>query len=172
MNSPEEHPVIHALRTRRSVRRYRPEPVTRAQLELIVDCGRLAPSANNVQQRDFVVVTEPEKLARLSELATWGKFIRDAGACVVVCGDPQNRSVYLDGAAAVENMLVAIHALGLASCWVQGFEKDYNAPIKELLGVPEPLVLVALIPVGHPADASTTTPKKRPLAEVLHWERF
>jgi nitroreductase len=164
--------VIEAVRTRRSVRRYRRAPVARELLELIVDCGRLAPSANNVQSWEFVVVTEEQRLQRLAELATYGRFIRDAGACIVVCGNPSNRSVYLDGAAAAQNMLLAIHALGLASCWVQGFEKDYNAPIKELLAIPEPLVLVALLPVAHSADRAVAMPRKRELAEVLHWERF
>ena len=166
-----EHPVIDAIRARRSVRKLEPGPVPRETLETIVDCGRLAPTANNLQTWEFVVVTDRAKLVRMSELATHGKFIADASACVVVCGDPKNRSVYLDGAAATENMLLAIHALGLASTWVQGFEKDYNAPVKSLLGIPEPLVLIALVPVGHPA-AETRGPKKRSLEDVLHWETF
>lgn len=166
-----EHPVIEAIRTRRSVRRYRPGPVSRETLELIVDCGRLAPSANNVQSWEFVVVTEPARLERVAAIATYGRFIRDAAACIVICADPANRSLYLDGAAAAQNMLLAIHALGLASCWVQGFEKDYNAPLAELLGIPATHKLVALLPVAH-AEGPTATPKKRALAEVLHWERY
>jgi nitroreductase len=167
----ENHPVIEAIRSRRSTRRYRPGEVSRRLLELIVDCGRLAPSANNVQTWEFVVVTEAATLERLAGIATYGRFIKDAGACIVVCANPSNRSLYLDGAAAAENMLLAIHALGLASCWVQGFEKEYNAAIVDLLGIPDSLRLVALLPVGHP-EGRTAMPKKRPLAEVLHWERF
>jgi len=87
-----DHPVIQAIRTRRSVRKYRAESVSREALETIVDCGRLAPSANNVQAWEFVVVTEREKLGRLAVLATHGKFIADAAACIIVCGDPSNRS--------------------------------------------------------------------------------
>jgi nitroreductase len=168
---PRSHPVIEAIRTRRSVRRYRPDPVSRELLELIVDCGRLAPSANNVQSWEFVVVTEAATLERLAGIATHGRFIKDAGACIVICASPSNRSLYLDGAAAAENMLLAIHALGLASCWVQAFEKDYNPAIAELLGIPGSIRLVALLPVAVP-EGPTPTPKKRPLAEMLHWERY
>ena len=168
----EENSIIETIRTRRSVRRYTPGPLSREMLETIVDCARLAPTSNNRQSWEFVVVTEPETLARLAELAVYGKFIGQAGACVVVCGDASaNRSIYLDGAAATENMLLAIHAMGLASCWVQGFEKDYAAPVKELLGIPQEMVLISLVPVAH-AAAAARTPRKRPLDDVLHWERY
>ena len=169
---PEENTIIDAMRTRRSVRRYLPGPVPREVLETIVDCGRLAPTSNNRQTWEFVVVTDPEVLAKLAEVAYHGKFIAQACACVVVCGDlARNRSLYLDGAAATENMLLAIHALGLASCWVQGFDKDYAGPVKALLGIPEELALVSLVPVAH-AEAPVRAPRKRPLSDVLHWERF
>lgn len=168
----EDHPFLQLIRTRRSVRRYRPgHQVRREQLEAIVDCGRLAPTANNAQSWEFVVVTEPERLRRLGQIATFGRFIADASACIVVCGDPRNRSVYLDGAAATENMLLAIHALGLCSCWVQGYEKDYNQAIKRLLEIPDQYVLVALVPVAV-AEGPASPPPKRSLGEVLHWERF
>jgi nitroreductase len=167
----EDNPVIQAMRTRRSVRHYRPGEVARETLEAIVDCGRLAPTSNNRQMWEFVVVTERETLVAIARLATFGRFVADAAAGIAVVGDPANRSVYLDGAAATENMLLAIHALGLASCWVQTFEKDYTAPLQQLLGVPEGLVLVSLVPVAWPRG-ETPRPKKRPLAEVLHWERF
>jgi nitroreductase len=166
-----DNPTIATIRARRSVRQYRRQPVPREQLETIVDCGRLAPTSNNRQTWEFVVVTETDMLRRIAELATYGKFIADAAACIVVCGDPGNRSVYLDGAAATENMLLAIHSLGLASCWVQAFEKDYAAPIMSLLGIPEWLVLVSMVPVAHPAG-TVRMPAKRPLAEVLHWHHY
>jgi nitroreductase len=167
----QENPTIATIRARRSVRRYRHQPVARELLETIVDCGRLAPTSNNRQTWEFIVVTDADTLRRIAELATYGKFIADAAACIVVCGDPGNSSVYLDGAAATENMLLAIHSLGLASCWVQTFEKEYAAPIKAMLGVPEQMVLVSMVPVAHSAGA-VRTPTKRPLTEVLHWDRY
>ena len=167
-----DNPVITAIRSRRSVRRYKPGPIPKQVLETIVDCGRLAPTANNRQTWEFVVVTDPDRLQRITELAPRnGPFIKDAGACIVVCSNPSNSSAYLDGAAAVENMLLAIHSLGLASCWVQTLDKPYNAPIKALLGIPDELVLVAMVPVAVPAG-QTSTHHKRSLQDVLHWDRF
>ena len=66
---------------------------------------------------------------------------------------------------------VVVHSLGLAGCWVQAFEKPYNDAVKELLGVPDDQVLVAMIAVGVPFE-EVETPQKRPLEDVVHWEKF
>ncbi len=166
-----DNPIIAALRSRRSVRKYKAAPVSREQLETIVDCGRLAPSSKNDQKWEFVVATDRDRLRRLAELTDHGKFIAEAAACIVVSGERTHRSLYLDGAAATENMLIAIHALGLAACWVQAYEKPYEGAIRELFGIPDSQALVAMIALGEP-DEPTRMPKKRPLKEVLHWERF
>ena len=167
----DNNPIIEAIKTRRSVRKYTEEPVSRELISIIVDCGRMAPSSKNIQPWEFVVVTDRDTLAQIAELTDNGKFIADASACIVVCGDPKSRSVYLDGAAATENMLLAMHALGLAGCWVQAYEKPYEKTIQNLLGIPEGLVLVSLFSVAYAAK-QTPAPKKRSLDEVLHWERF
>jgi len=164
--------VIDAIRTRRSVRGYQPGPVPRADLETIVDCARLAPSGMNEQTWEFVVVTDNELLAGIADLAPDnGPFIADAMACVVVAGKRDNKNVYLDGAAATENMLLAIHSLGYASCWVQAMEKPYSRRVAELLGIPDDLVLCALVPVGVAFGDPEPLPK-RPLVDVIHWEKF
>jgi nitroreductase len=166
------NPVLEAIRGRRSIRDYARGAVSREQLEAIADAGRLAPSAMNEQAWEFVVVTRPATLEEIARLAPDnGPFIADAAACIVVAGARSHRSLYLDGAAAVENMLLAIHSLGLASCWVQAMEKDYGRPIADLLGIPASHALVAMLPVGVPASAGDS-PSKRPLASVLHWERM
>lgn len=167
-----QNPIIEAIRTRRSVRGYQPGPVSREELTIIVDCGRLAPSAMNEQLWEFVVVTEQAVLTRLARLAPDnGPFLADATACIVVTGATSHRSVYLDGAAAVENMLLGAHALGLGACWIQGYEKPYNAPIAGLLGIPATHVIVAIISIGIPFG-EVESPPKRPLDDVLHWEKF
>ncbi|MFH1130858.1 MAG: nitroreductase family protein [Pseudomonadota bacterium] len=166
-----ENPMIKAIRDRRSIRKYCDGKISKRTLETIVDCGRLAPTSNNRQTWEFVVVTDQEKLRQLAGLATYGKFIAHAQACIVVCSGPNNRSMYLDGSAATQNMLLAIHSLGLASCWVQAVEKDYNQAIKNLLKIPNEFFLVSMVPVGLP-DKEAKMPKKRPLKELLHWESF
>jgi nitroreductase len=161
--------AIHALRTRRSVRAFSGQPVGRELLEQLIDCARLAPSGNNVQPWEFVVVTEREMLRRIGARAPHGHFIADAPACVVVlCRETK---YYLeDGSAATQNVLVSAHALGLGTCWVAGDKKDYAPEIASWLGAPEGCRLVSLIAVGHSAEQPK--PQKRTLESVLHWERF
>jgi nitroreductase len=162
---------MEALTTRRSVRKFKPDPVPRELLEKIVDAGRLAPTARNVQPWEFVVVTDAAKRAALAEINDHGKFIAQAPACIVVLSQPTK--YYLeDGAAATTNMLNAAAALGLGSCWVAGDKKPYAAKIVQMVGAPPEMRLVASIALGWPAETPTPAVKKRDLADVLHWERF
>jgi nitroreductase len=160
--------AIEVLKTRRSVRAYKAEPVPREIIEDIIDCGRLAATAVDIQPWEFVVVTEPARLRRIADITDYGKFIADAPACVVVLC--QDTKYYLeDGSAATENILLAARAHGLGSCWVAGDKKHYAPDICRLVGAPRGYRLVSLIPIGYPAEIQE--PAKRPLAEVLHWER-
>ena len=162
--------ALEALRGRRSVRAYDAKrPVTREQIETIVDCGRLAATARNVQPWEFIVVTDPAVRAALAVLAVNGPFISDTPVCIAVTC--QEGAYYLeDGCNATQNLLLAAHALGLGSCWVAGDKKPYAGAVEELLGVPKDHKLVSLVAIGH--ALSVPSPRKRPLAEVLHWEKF
>lgn len=139
--------ALEAIRTRRSLRQFKPEPVPKEILEKIVDAGRLAPSAINIQPWEFVVITEKPTLRRLAALTDYDKFMSDAAACIAVfCKDTK---YYLeDGCAAVENILVAAWALGVGSCWVAGDKKPYCRAVAQALNVPDEFKLVALIPLG------------------------
>jgi nitroreductase len=161
--------AIEVLKTRRSVRAYKREPIPKAIIEEIIDCGHLAASANNSQPWEFVVVTNPDLLRRIAKTTDFGGFIADAPASVVVlCRDTK---YYLeDGSAATENILLAARAHGLGSCWVAGDKKPYAAEICRLVGAPAGCKLVSLIPIGYPAE--NPEPTKRKLSEVLHWEKY
>jgi nitroreductase len=164
--------AIEALRTRRSVREFKPDPVSPTVIEQLVDCGRRAPSAINVQPVDFVVVTDAARRQAIAGMTDYGAFIAQAPVCIVVVARPVK--YYLeDGAAAVENILVAARAHGLGSCWVAGDKKPYADRVCRLVGAPEGHRLIALIPVGFPSSSpQPPQPPKRPLTEVLHWEKF
>jgi nitroreductase len=161
--------AIEVLKTRRAVRAFKSEPVPKEIIEDIVDCGRLAASANNIQPWEFVVVTEPGMLGRIATLTDFGKFIVDAPVCVLVlCKDTK---YYLeDGSAATENVLLAARAHGLGSCWVAGDKKPHAPKICRLVGAPQEYKLVSLIPLGYPAESPEKS--KRPLTDVLHWEKY
>ncbi len=159
-----------AIKQRTSVRDWDDKPVSREQLEQLVDAGRRAPTAINIQPWEFIVVTEKNKLREIARATDYGRFIDKAAACIIVyC---KSTKYYLeDGCAAVENILLAATDLSLAACWVAGDKKPYTRYMSSLLNVPEDYKLIAIIPVGYPKYPSA--PKsKRPLRDVLHWESF
>jgi nitroreductase len=160
--------AIEVLKTRGSVRSYIGAPVPREIIEDIIDCGRLAATAVNIQPWEFVVVTGRDLLRSIAQATDHGKFISDAPVCVVVlCEDTK---YYLeDGSAATENILLAAHAHGLGSCWVAGDKKPYASDICRLVGAPRGYKLVSLIPMGYAAESSEKP--KRPLSDVLHWDQ-
>jgi nitroreductase len=161
--------AMTALTTRRSIRHYRPDPVSRSVLTEIINAGRLAPTARNVQPWEFVVVTDVERRRQLADLSEYGKFIAEAPACVVVLSKPTK--YYLeDGCAATVNILNAAAALGLGGCWVAGDKKAYADRVVAACGAPPEMKLIALIAIGY--AAAPGSPSKRALDEVLHWEQF
>jgi nitroreductase len=161
--------AITALKTRHSVRAFENRPIPKEILEDIVDCGRLAASAINIQPWEFVVVTTPEMLGQVAGATDHGKFIARAAACIAVL--TQSTKYYLeDGSAATENMLVAAHAHGVGACWVAGDKKAYAPEVCRILGAPEEYKLVSLIALGYPAEDSHKP--KRPLSDVLHWGKY
>jgi nitroreductase len=161
--------AIEALKTRRSVRVYKSSPIPSQVLTDLVDCGRLAASAINIQPWEFVVVTSEQGRKAIANLTDHGRFIAGAAACIAVLS--RETKYYLeDGSAATQNILLAAHAHGLGGCWIAGDKKPYADAVCRLLGAPEGLKLVSLIALGYPAE--TPSKEKRPLKDVLHWETY
>ena len=159
--------ALEAIRKRRSIREYPGEAIPREDLEQIVDAGRLAPTGWNRQPWDFIVVTDREMIEKLKVASQW---MDKAGAIIAVVLDPSSRWWLEDGAAAVENMLIASTALGYGSCWLEGYTLPLEEEFKKLLNVPEDRRLLTLVPIGVPVEWPTI--EKKPLEEVIHWERY
>jgi len=161
--------AIQAIKTRRSVRAYQNKPVPRDILADLVDCARLAPSAMNGQQWEFVVITRPDTFDALAKLITHSQWLAKAPAGIAVfC---RSHMLYVeDGSAALQNILLAATAHGLGSCWVSGDKQPYAEAVARLLGAPAEYRFVGLAVVGYSAE--TPMREKRPLESVLHWERF
>ncbi|NOZ63487.1 MAG: nitroreductase family protein [Caldiserica bacterium] len=161
--------ALKVLKERRSIRKFQAREIPNEIIEDIIDCGRLAATAINIQPWEFIVVTQPETRRKIADITDHGKFIKDAPVCVVVfCKDTK---YYLeDGSAATENILLAAKAHGLGSCWVAGDKKHYAEEIRKLLKVPAGYKLISLIAIGYPAESPQ--PAKRSLQEVMHWEEW
>ncbi len=159
--------ALEAIRKRRSIRKFTGQPIPKTDLETIVDAGRLAATGHNYQPWDFIVVTEKETIMQFLPAAPW---IIQAGAVIALALDPETRWWVEDGAAAIQNMLIASTALGYGACWIQGDVLPREEHFKDLLDIPHEKRLMALIPVGVPAESPER--EKKPLAQVIHWEKF
>jgi nitroreductase len=161
--------AIQAMQQRRSIRTYASGPVDRAIIEEIVDCARLAPTAMNEQPWEFLVVTEKSSLVRIPPLLGHAEFIANAAFCVLVLARQSSCAVE-DCCAATENLLLAAEAHGLGACWVAGAPQPYAPAVAKAFGAPDTLALISIVSVGHPAESPSI--EKRPLASLLHWEKF
>jgi nitroreductase len=163
--------LIDVILSRRSIRRYEPRPIPEETLKLILEAGRLAPTAVNRQPWHFVVVTDPELKQQLSQ-ARFNQFLKDAAAVIVGCGQydgsPGDRWVPIDVTIAMQNMVIAAWALGVGSCWIGAFDEK---EVKELLGIPENVKILALLSMGYPAEKPAQREKKT-LESIVHYNKF
>ena len=161
--------LFEAVRSRASVRKLRPVEVPDADLEQILDAGHRAPSGRNKQPTEYIVVRDPETLKKLARAQG---FIADVEVAIAVVTDPNKSQYWLeDAAAATENMLLAVTALGYASVWVEGTLLPKLEEHNKALGLPDKMRLVVVLPIGA-ATKPTEQAKKRPLSKLLHWERY
>jgi nitroreductase len=159
-----------------SIRSFKPDPIDDELLTEILKAGNAAPSAGNLQARDFVVVKSEEKKLKLAKAALNQMFIAEAPVVVVVCANyPRSMRVYgergrlyaeQDATAAVQNMLLAAHALGLGSVWVGAFVEP---EVSKILSLPDHVRPLAILPIGYPAESPR--PRRRyPIEELTHHE--
>jgi nitroreductase len=166
--------VLEAMETRRSIRRYRPEAIPEEDLRKIMQAAQLAPSAGNRQPWRFIVARGEETRRMLAEAARKQMWIADAGAVVVALSmDPSDPEVYArwverDVMTAVEHMVLAAWSLGYGTCWIGAFEEER---VKEILGIPEKMRVINLLPIGVPDHRPDAKPRK-PLRELFHLERY
>jgi len=163
---------FEAVAKRRSVRKFKPGGVPDDDVAKILEAGRIAPSGCNVQNREFIVIRDPGTIAKLGEIQDSFENVPVVIAVVMSPTGTRFGSFWVeDCAACVENMLLAVAALGYGSVWVEGTLLAREEWAKELLGVPDELRLYVMLPVGHPAGEGEQAPK-RPLAEIVHCEKY
>jgi len=166
--------VLEAIESRRSVRKYKPEAIPDGDLKKILTAAQLAPSAGNKQPWRFVVVRDPETRKKLGEIAREQTWISDAGVIVVALAmDKKSPEVYerwaeRDAMTAVEHMVLAAWSLGYGTCWVGAFHEDN---VKELLGIPENMTVINLLPIGVPDQRPDARPRKL-IDEIFHLDRY
>lgn len=162
--------VFETIQKRRSIRKYKPEPVSEEKLKIILEAARLAPSGGNRQPWKFVVVRKPERKKEIGRVANNQMFIADAGIIIAALGDPEisSHGFRRDPVIAVEHMVLAATSLGYGTCWIGAFDEE---KVKRILGIPEKLVVIALLPVGVPDESPREKPRKE-LVEIFFQEEY
>ena len=161
--------LLEGLLTRRSVRAFTTEPVGREQVLEILRAGSWAPSGLNNQPWRFAIVFDAAVRGRLAQLTRYGRVIEAAPACLAVFMDREagyhevkdHQSI----GACIQNLLLAAHGLGLGAVWLGEILKS-AVEVRDVLGLPANLELMAVVAVGHPAGA-VKAPTRRDLAELI-----
>lgn len=170
--------VVACLEGRTSIRSFRPDPVPDGVVEEAITMANLAPSAGNLQARDFVVVKNAHTKKLLMDAAYGQDFVWRAPVVIVCCANlerikhygDRGRDLYClqDVAAAVENMILYLHGKGLGSVWVGAFDERGASAA---LGLPAHARPVAMVPIGYPAEKGVRR-RRLPLQKIVHRERW
>jgi len=147
--------LIKTIFARRSIRKYTDKPISEKDTKTLLEAAMAAPSSSDRKPWHFVVVTDRLILDNLARGHPYGKMLFEAPLCIAVCGDTtiSPGSWVQDCSAAAENLLLAATALGLGAVWLGVHPRESRiAPIKKMLGIPETVVPLNLISIGHPAE--------------------
>ena len=161
--------AITCMTTRHSVRKYRDVPVTKENLNKILECGRFAPTGVNHQGWKFIVCTDETK-QKVADATDYGKFIANAPVVICVAIDKSCACPYEDSANAACNMLNAAHALGYGGCWIGANGNDTAKRVEKVLSVPSTHKIMAIFSVGVPDE--DTRREKKPLSEIVSYNHF
>ena len=179
--------MIEVIQQRRSIRKYKNQPVEEEKLLEIINCGRLAPSDTNTQPWEFIIVRSDSMRQKLAEVSHKQDWMVAAPVFIVCVADihavPMEKhptdidedtpgfavkQIILDTAIAGQNMVLAAESMGLGTCWVTWYVQDEIRPI---LGVPSDRYVVAIITLGYADQAPKARPRKT-LEEMIRFEKW
>ena len=173
-----ENQAINNIMTRVSVREFTGEKISDAQIDTLLRAAMAAPSAINKQPWAFIVVNDEAVLAKLGEALPYSRCSNHPAVAIIPCGDltkaiPGEMANFWinDVSAATENLLLAAHAMGLGAVWT-GLHPDMNRAkmVQEMLGLPEHIIPLCVVPVGVPAEQPPVKDKYN--AENIHYNKW
>jgi nitroreductase len=164
--------VYECIRTRRTVREFKPDPVPEEVVYKILQAARWAPSSGNSQPWHFIVITDRNILDTIGRIATSGAFVGQAPLAIAIVMDSARRPD-LDAGRALQQMELMAWSEGLGTCFVGMRQEEQQRQIKELLGVPETMELITVFPFGYRGEGTRRqgTPRK-PMSEIAHRDKF
>jgi len=168
--------VMEAILSRKSVRAYLDKAVEKEKLDRVLEAARMAPSAGNRQEWRFVVVTDAEKRRRLAEEAAGQRFLAGAPVVIAACAQTDGKIMRcgqacypIDVAIAIDHLTLAAVAEGLGTCWIGSFDPEL---VRQILGIPQEIVVVELLPLGYPADPAAVRKSRLPVETIVHYDSW
>jgi nitroreductase len=162
---------------RRSVRSYRPDPIPDEVFRRVMEAARLAPSAKNIQPWRFIIIRDSALREQIATACHEQRFMAQApviiGGCAIEAICYQGMGGYwnswaVDLSIALEHIMLAATAEGLGTCWIGSFDES---EVRRILHVPKDVKIVALTPLGYPAQEPRARPRK-PLSEITFEDRW
>lgn len=175
------------VKLRRSVRKFSDRQVENEKIEQILESARMAPSWANKQCWSFIIVKDKEKIELLSKaVGVINIWLKKSPILIVACGDPKLSGIRngieyftVDVAISMEHLILSAANLGLGSCWIGSFDEDRT---KEILEIPDKIRVVAITPIGYPAEKAgmqesirrviLRSKKRKPLNEIVHYDKW
>lgn len=162
------------VKKRRSIRKYKPDPISDQELKEILEAARLAPSSKNRQCWQYIIVTDQSIKEKI--VATGMEWISEAPVIVVACADPALSAhkpgmdyFMLDIGISLEHLILAAANLGIGTCWIGTFDEK---TVKEALGIPDEIRVVAYTPLGYPREKKGQVFARKPLRDICCYERY
>lgn len=163
-----------AIKRRRSIRKYKQDPVDKEKLLKVLEATRLAPSAMNRQPYEFVITSDTKTIERISSACNqkW-----DAPIIIVVCAFPDKAWIRNDGEeywkadAATAMAFLSLQACeeGLGTCWIAAFKEE---EIKKILKIKNESRVVAMTPLGYPAEKKGSVSNRKSIDDLVHYEKW
>ena len=168
--------VYEAISKRKSVRGFTGEGVPEEVVSRLLEAARQAPSASNRQEWRFIIVRDQTMRNQLAEAARGQKFVGEAPVVFACCAETDEHVMAcgqlcypIDVAIAIDHITLCAAAEGLGTCWIGAFDEEQ---VKDLLGIPSPIRVVGLLPLGYPTDPSTVQKNRLPLEDIVKYERW
>ena len=168
---------MEAIQKRRSVRKYKEDPIPEKDLMRVLEAARLAPSGKNFQPWKFIIVKDKALKEKLAQASAGQFFMAEAPIIIVGCGFPDNcyahmgrymKSWSVDVTIALEHLILQAQEEGLGTCWIGSFEEE---EVKAILNIPENVKVLALTPLGYPDEIPRFRGRKS-LDEIISYDRF
>ena len=156
------------IQERRSIRKFKDTPVERQKTDLLVQAALRSPSSRSFNPWEFIVIDDRDLITKLSKAKPHGSsFLANAPLCIVVCGLPDKSDVWVEDTSIASIFIhLAAHDMGLGSCWIQIRKREHNPSktadtyVKELLKIPDNMMVESLIAIGYPDETKTGHPKE------------